>query len=192
MRSLPVRSPHAVNGVLLVALIGGSLGVYPSLPEEIPHHFDLYGVADAYWSTTLLRWMLLPLVALLPAALLYGSAWMVGAFPVSSVNVSSQAQYDALSREKKRFVLRLVQRALYWMTAAALSIFLAVQAGAYVVATSAATALPVATMGAVIAGLLAVLGIVAWLVWGLPRWIRVLSESDGSVGGRADSASSAC
>lgn len=177
-----IRTLHIVNGALLVLLFGGSLWLYPALPEQIPHHFDLYGQADAYWGATLVRWMLLPVIAALTAACLYGPAWLVGP---SGFNVPRQEQYEALSPAQKRHVTALVQRALYWMTTAELVILVAVQAGVYAVATTAATTLPAAVGGTIIAGLLAIGGITGWLVWGLSRRIQVLSDPDGSSEGEA-------
>lgn len=176
MRSSSPSVPHLVNGTLLGILIAGSLAVYPLLPEEIPRHFGLYGQADAYWSATLLHWMLLPLVAVLSAGLLYGSAWLVGTLPSASASMPNQKQYDALSAEKKRAVLGLAQQALYWMGTALLLVFLAVQAGIFLVATTPTTRLPAGVLATMGAGLLGVGGIVVWLVWGLPRQIRRLSD----------------
>ena len=173
------RLPHVVNAGLLALLIGGSLWAYPALPEQIPRHFGLYGQADAYWATTLLRWMLLPIVAVVTGGIVYGSAWLIGQAP-DAVNVPNQAQYDQLSPHQKRLVTASVQRAVCWMNAPLFVVFGAIQSGGYHVATTAATALPAPVIGTMAAGLLAVLGIAV----GLGRWMRrrvqQLADSDGS------------
>ena len=177
------RLVHVVNGVLLLLLFGGSLWVYPTLPEQIPRHFGLYGQADAYWQATLVHWLLLPVVALVSAVALYGPAGIVRAVPSSWINVPNQAQYDALPPVKKRAVMSLVQRALYWMTTATLVVFLAVQGSVFYVATTAATALPVLGVGAMAVALLAIAGLTGWLVWRLPKRIQTLSGSPDESGG---------
>ncbi len=172
--------PHLLNGLLLVALIGGSLWVYPTLPEQIPRHFNVYGQADAWGNTTLVHWLLVPVVALFSVGLIYAPAWIVGAVPASWMNVPDREAYEALPAAQKRHVRHLVQRGLYWMGTATLLIFGAVQASTYDVATTAATALPTAGIGAMGLGLFAIAGLTVWLIWGVPRRIRALSRpSDG-------------
>lgn len=146
------------------------------LPEQIPRHFGFYGQADAYWQATLSRWLFLPIVALLSVVTLYGPAWVVGAVPSSWINVPNQEEYDALPPAKKRTVVTLVQRALYWMTTAALVIFLAVQASIYFVARASTNSLPVLGVGVIIASLLAIGGITGGLVCWLPKRVRSLSD----------------
>ena len=157
-------TPHILNGALLLLLFGGGLWLYPTLPEQIPHHFDLYGQADAYGDATLVRWLLLPILAGFSAVCLYGPAWLLG---TSEPNA-----------EKQR-VVTLLRRALYWMTTAMLTVMLAVQVGVYVVATTAVTILPAAVGATIVAGLLAIAGITGWLVWGLSQRDRALSGRDG-------------
>jgi uncharacterized membrane protein len=48
---------------LLAGLYAGSAAAYPHLPERIPIHFDFAGNPDAWASTTLLSWFMLPLFA---------------------------------------------------------------------------------------------------------------------------------
>ena len=173
------RLPHVVNGGLLALLIGGSLWAYPALPEQIPRHFGFYGQADAYWATTRLRWMLLPIIAVVSGSIVYGSAWLIGRAP-EAMNVPNQSQYDQLSSSQKRIVTASVQRAVCWMNAPLFVVFGAIQFGGYHVATTAATGLPAPVIGTMAASLFAVLGIAV----GLGRWMRrrvqQLADSDGN------------
>lgn len=179
-----MRVPRVLTVGLVLLLIGGSLWVYPTLPDHIPRHFGATGQADAHWETTLFRWLLLPCVSLLSAGALYVPVWIVGAVPSSWITVPNQEQYDALPPDKKRVVIGVVQRALDWMIVATLLIFVAVQAGVYYVATTPATALPGIAFGIMALGLLSVLASGGWLVWSLPKRIRSLSSegADGEAG----------
>jgi len=147
--------------------IAPSLGAETTLStrcphERDPHHFDLYGRADAYGDATLVRW-LLPILAGFSAACLYGPAWLLG---TSEPNA-----------EKQRVVV-LLRRALYWMTTAVSTVMLTIQVGVYAVATTAATILPAVVGSTIVAGLLAIAGITGWLAWGLSRRDRALSGRD--------------
>lgn len=53
----PIRLPHLINGALVLLLLGGSLLVYPSLPEQIPQNAGFLGGSVSYWETTLLHWL---------------------------------------------------------------------------------------------------------------------------------------
>ena len=169
------RLPHVVNAGLLALLIGGSLWVYPALPDQIPRHFGFYGEADAYWATTGLRWMLLPITAVVSGGIVYGSAWLIGHAP-DGMNVPNQGHYDQLSPGQKRIVTTFAQRAVYWMTTPLLVVFGAVQVGTYHVATTPATALPPAVMVAIVGGILSILGIAGGLGWGMRRRTQQLID----------------
>jgi uncharacterized membrane protein len=89
------RLVHVFNAGLSTLLIGGSLWLFPRLPDQVPRHFGMGGTADAYWEATLLHWMLLPCIATGVASLIYGAAWWIGK-PPYSISVPNQQQYDAL------------------------------------------------------------------------------------------------
>lgn len=78
-----MRVPRLLPVVLLILPIGGGLWLDPTLPDRIPRHFEFTGPADAYWDTTLFRWLLLPLVGLFSAASVYVPIWVVGTVPSS-------------------------------------------------------------------------------------------------------------
>jgi uncharacterized membrane protein len=167
---------HLLNFGLALLLAGGSLWAYPRLPARIPRHFGLGGTADAYWSATVVHWMLLPCIALAMAGLVYGAAWSIGRAP-DSINVPNQQQYDALAPSDQRVILRDVQAFLYGTATAVLVLFLVGQWGTYHVATTASNALP--TLGRVVSigvplGILAASLVFAWWV---PRRVRRLSDN---------------
>ena len=169
------RLMHLLNVGLALLLVGGSLWVFPHLPSRIPRHFGLGGVADAYWTATLVHWMLLPGIALAVVGIVYGAAWWTGRVP-GSVSVPNQQQYDTLDPADQRVILNDVQAFLYATATAMLVLFSVMQGSTYHVAMSASNALP--TIGTVVSiavplGLLvAALG----LAWWLPRRVRRLAE----------------
>lgn len=120
-----VRSiAHAVNVTLLVGFFAVSIWAFESLPTRIPSHFGLGGAPDAYWATTMGRWLLLPFVALAVTAGLYGLAWAAG-HGASVMNVPDRARYRALPASGQAEVVAMVQRYVYW-TAAAMTVLLAI------------------------------------------------------------------
>ncbi len=171
------RQIHLFNGGLALFLVGGSAWALPQLPARIPHHFNLVGIADAYWATTPMRWMLLPGLALAVAALLYGVAGWVGRAS-DSINVPNQRQYDALAPAAKRVVCRDVQVFLYGTATAMLVLFAAIQASTYHVATTGADALPMLGWSVSIGMPVGLLAAALALAWWLPRRVRRLADED--------------
>ena len=68
------RTAQAINVTLFLLLLGGSLWVYPSVPDQIPQHKG-FGGDVTYWDTTLLRWLANPLFGILFAGLGYAMAY---------------------------------------------------------------------------------------------------------------------
>ena len=169
------RLLHLLNLGLALLLAGGSLWAYPQLPTRIPRHFGLGGTADAYWSATVVHWMLLPCIALAMVGLVYGAAWWIGRAP-GSINVPNQQQYDALAPSDQRVILRDVQAFLYGTATAVLVLFLVGQWGTYHVATSGSNTLPTLGMVVSFAVPLLVLAAAFGLAWWLPRRVRRRSE----------------
>ena len=62
----------AVNGVLVLGLTGSAFWAWPLLPGEIPTHFGVDGLPDAWGAKTLGSWFGIPGIALLLSA---GIAW---------------------------------------------------------------------------------------------------------------------
>lgn len=165
------RTPHVLNAALLALLVAGSLWAYPDLPARIPRHFSLGGAATAYWPASLVHWMLLPAVAAVTAGSVYLSVWLVGVLPLSWLNVSNAASLERLDAEGRRAIRRRLRGVLAGLAAPVLVLFGALQAGIYRVATTEATALPAFVTGTVVAALVAVLGVAAWVTLRLPAWI---------------------
>ncbi|PSQ61295.1 MAG: DUF1648 domain-containing protein [Bacteroidetes bacterium QH_10_64_19] len=168
------RLVHIVNAGLLALLIGGSLWLFPGLPDQVPRHFGIGGTADAYWEATLLHWMGLPCIAVAVAALVYGAAWWIGT-PPYSISVPNQQQYDMLDPSDKRVVIGHVQAFLHWTATAMLALFLVAQWSTYQVAMSGASTLPgyglAVSLGMPVVLVIAALG----MAWWLPRRVRKLS-----------------
>jgi uncharacterized membrane protein len=173
------RRAHAVNAVLLGLLVGGSLWAYPALPGQIPRHFGLGGVADAYWETTLARWLLLPLIAAGTVLSVYGGVWIMRTLPSSWVNVPNPEVFRALDAADRRAVRARMRGLLYWIAAPTLVMFGALQYGTYHVATTDATALPGLVNVLTVGSLVALLGLVALLVYRTRAWIEERAGGHG-------------
>jgi len=169
------RVLHRVNAILLGLLFGGSLWAFPGLPDQIPRHFGFWGHADAYWDSTLLHWMAVPLITFGVVAVVYGSAWFIGRDP-SSINVPKQDVYDALDVEQQRRVVAHVQLVLSGMATSIIVFLGAIQAGIYEVATSAVEVFPPYVTAALVFFVLVVGGGSAGLLWWLHRRIPQLSD----------------
>lgn len=171
------RLPHLVNGVLLLLLLTGSLWVYPTLPEQIPKHVGPRWVA--YWETTLLRWLSLPLMTGVCMALIYVPAWRMG--PVRSLqafSVPNRTQYRHLPPRHKRNIADLLERGTYWM-ATPMPVFFGVsQARTYYAVTTFGPPLPTFETGTMAAFLLVMLGIAGGLRWWVSRRIRRVSDRE--------------
>jgi uncharacterized membrane protein len=165
---------HVVNAGLSALLIGGSLWLFPRLPDQVPRHFGIGGTADAYWEATLLHWMGLPYIAVAVAALVYGAARWIGK-PPYSISVPNQQQYDALDPSDKRVVNGYVQAFLHWTATAMLALFSVAQWSTYRAAVSGTNALPgygrAVSIGLPVVLVIASLG----LAWWLPRRVRTLA-----------------
>ncbi|MCE9601595.1 MAG: DUF1648 domain-containing protein [Gemmatimonadetes bacterium] len=59
-----MRPLRLLSWGLVFAIVAHAAATYGALPERIPTHFDLNGVADRFSDRTLLRWFMLPGVAL--------------------------------------------------------------------------------------------------------------------------------
>lgn len=164
--------PHLVNVALLFLLFAGSLWVYPALPEEIPRHFGAGGEADAYWKKSLGTWLLLPIIAIATVILTYVHVLVVHFFPLSALNFPKQDRLDDLSDADKREIRRRMHSVIYWIATPVITIFLALQYGTYRVATTNASTLPELVVAIEVGSVLAILGIVAVLIWRLPAWIE--------------------
>lgn len=92
-----MRLVHAANALLLLALLGLSLYVYPELPDPIARHFGADGAPDRWGDRTLLSWMLLPLIGATSVGALYVVGWYLPGRP------------EALNMPDRRKLLELPQ-----------------------------------------------------------------------------------
>lgn len=122
-RERRVAGVHVLNALLLALLIGGSLAVFPELPERYASHFRMDGTPDGWSRKSLLGWMLLPLIGLATAALQYGIAAYLPRQP-RWLNIPQKERLLALPPERQRPVLAHAARMLHWMTAMVLALFL--------------------------------------------------------------------
>lgn len=129
------RGLHLLNGLLLAALVGGSLFVYPELPERIPLHFGADGQADRWGDRTLLSWMALPLIGLATAALMTGVGIMLPRNP-KWINMPDKDRLLQLPDYLQRWVIEGVAVTLQATTFVTLTMFAVIQYGSWLTAAS--------------------------------------------------------
>lgn len=125
-----MRIVHALNGLLLTALIALSLYVFPDLPSDVPLHFGADGTADRWGARTLLRWMTLPIAAAATAALLYGVAAFMPGRP-QSFNMPEKKKLLELPAPLQRWVIGGAVNMLHIMTLTMLIMFCGLQYGTW-------------------------------------------------------------
>ena len=125
-----MRIVHAVNALLLGGLIALSLYVYPDLPPEIPLHFGADGAADRWGRPTLMRWLMLPIVAAATVLLLYGVAALMPGRP-QSFNIPDKKKLLQLPVPLQRWVIGGVVNMLHIMTLTMLIMFCGIQYGTW-------------------------------------------------------------
>ena len=159
-----MRPLLGIHVMLLTAFVVASAWVWPSLPAEFPIHFDASGEADRIVDATLLNWMLLPLIALVNAALLHGvAAWIERSTDV--LNMPAQAAFDALSEDDQNTVAALVRYYVEGVAIGVTLLFAAIHIGTYQVATTGLASLPTYTTVAIWVFLIGILaGTVALVV----------------------------
>jgi uncharacterized membrane protein len=160
------RLPLLVAAALAIALVVGSILLYPHLPPRIPQHFNLSGVPDRWVDTSWASWMLEPIVALAVTGFILVIAWIIPC-DLRLLNLPDKERLVALPRERQDEILAIIRAALRWIAAIVLALFVGVQAEVFLVARSGAPA-----GGSLVAlPLVAVVAIFA-IVVGLQRRIR--------------------
>lgn len=129
-----MKTVHALNVLLVGGLIGFSVTVYPELPQRIPLHFGAGGEADRWGDRTMLRWLLLPLVAAGACAITYFAAWLSARNP-RRVNLPDRKKLLQLPRESQLWVLQGFANPLYVMALILNVAMWLLQYGAYLTAT---------------------------------------------------------
>lgn len=176
-----MKSVHATNLLLLSALFTLSVVVYSELPERIPVHFGPAGDADRWGERSLLRWLLLPLMAGVLCATLYVAAWFTARDP-QHVNMPDKKKLLQLPRDSQLWVLQGITHPLY-LIALVLNIAMCLfQYGAYL------TAMTLDGRPAILAGLLLALlagpfSVVGLLLSFQRRMDRAWRQHLGTTGG---------
>jgi ABC-type amino acid transport substrate-binding protein len=88
---------HALNALLLLGLWGFTIGAYAGLPDQVPGHVGPGGVTrwDAKQSSP---WFIMPIIALVNAAVMYGVSAMASSSP-GGLNGPARDELKKLPRE---------------------------------------------------------------------------------------------
>lgn len=121
---------HLINALLLTILVGGSLAVFPDLPERYASHFRMDGTPDRWATKGLLGWMALPLIAIATSVMQYAMAAYMPRRP-GWLNIPQKERLLALPPERQQPVLRIGSSMLFWTTTMILSLFLMIQYSMY-------------------------------------------------------------
>lgn len=148
-----------------LGLLAAAAWLWPDVPARVPVHFGADGTPDRWVDRSIWSWFGLPLVGLALAAGLDGlTRWAVRHPEMPGVNLPDKAAILALPPERRAPVLDRVAALLYGIGVACLTAFALLFAGVWAEAHGAGG------RGWVLAGgLVAVVGPLAVLVWGLVR-----------------------
>lgn len=128
---------HAINALLLLALIGLSLHVYPDLPDRIPLHFGVDGTPDRWGRRMMLSWMILPLAGAAAVLSLYGVASFIAGRP-HAFNGPNRKKLLELPQALQARVMRGASDMMYVTSLVLLVMFNFMQYGAWQSAHSGA------------------------------------------------------
>ena len=146
---IPKTTTDAVNYLILALMIGGSVFVYGNLPERIPIHYGIDGTPDRFAGTSWLSWMLLPGLAVLLTAMMYGIGRLLYRWP-DQLNTPHQKAYRALPPEAKRVVIADQEQMLAIVTLGMNVMFAVLQYRGYLTATGQAEGLGWISWGAIV------------------------------------------
>ena len=174
------RLPHFVNGLLLLLLFGGSLWVYPALPEQIPTAIKPGTVH--YEDKTVLHWLTGSLFALGMTAFLYAitlsEAMRVPLSPF--VDFGNRDTYAQLSTLHKQTIARWLRTGMYWTGTLVLLMFIRVQVEFYIIAMrSAEESIFGWQWDALALGIFLIYALM-FFGWWVPRRIEHLAEAEQS------------
>lgn len=125
---------HALNAVLALALLLGSVVGWFALPDAIPVHFGLDGAADRWAAASPLTWFGMPALGLFLAAAMYAlGRWLP--FDSKWVNLPDKERYLRLPPEGRRPVDDQLRWLLHALAAEMLAVFCLLQLATWRVAT---------------------------------------------------------
>ena len=122
---------------LLAALYAGSAAAYPRLPGRIPIHFDLAGNPDAWASTSLLSWFLLPLIATAMAGFLFVIG-RVSEYRPELWNVPEKPRFLALPAEARAPIAARLRAFMALMAVVTTAVMSTIQVEVFLTATGRA------------------------------------------------------
>jgi uncharacterized membrane protein len=132
------RTAQAINVTLLLLLLGGSLWVYPSLPDQIPKNIGWSGRDVDYWDTTLLHWLSLPLFSTWFVVIEYAAAYSVrNPQQVLQMDIPNLDTYRTLSARHKSPVTDVIRALSHGMMTPGYLLFTVLQVEIYLIAVGA-------------------------------------------------------
>jgi uncharacterized membrane protein len=154
---MSIQRYRLLNGVLLVALFGGSLWAYPRLPEQIPMHFALSGEPDRWEARSPVSWFLLPTIGLVMALVLHAMS-VYGARRPQVWNLPEKRKFLALHPPDQAPIIARMQHFMAQVGVVTAALFCLIQASIYSASTGGEEWLPLwVTAG--IAGMVLVIGV---------------------------------
>lgn len=128
-----------VNLLLVAALVGAAVLLWPELPERVPRHFNAAGEVDAWSAKTAASWFLLPGIAVFTVLLLEFSAWLVERRP-EYINLPSKKQFLELPPEERAPIARAVVVFVQVLNLGMVLLFATIQLATYRAAFGQSTA----------------------------------------------------
>ena len=126
------RFPKLINLGILAVMLGGSLALWPRIPDRVPTHFDLYGCPDG-WSGRG-TWWALPAVAVGLSLFMFGIAWLIRRYP-HLINIPRKKEFLALPPDMQEPVITGVETFVHWMYVPLNLMWVGAQTGVYLAAT---------------------------------------------------------
>ena len=164
-----MRAVTLLNVLLLVALVGGSVAVYPELPDRIPVHFGSGGAPDRWADTSWGSWFGLPLTTIVVNVLLYGITLLAQRDP-RFINIPEKRRFLKLPSERQRVVLARVGNGIEGFALLLTLFFSSIQLSIYRTALGEDT-------GSLVSAIL-VLSVIAAPVLAIALMLRIQKEID--------------
>jgi uncharacterized membrane protein len=105
------RSIDVLHGLLMALYWAACLALWGTLPERIPHHFDLAGNPTSWGRTSIALWFGLPAMAFAMWLFVRGMLWLSLRNP-ALLNIPDKERYLALSAEQREPALAELRAAM--------------------------------------------------------------------------------